>query len=231
MNHKYLAGLLLTILFVSNVFVPVKIISQNTSFNPNSMLINGPVYYQSNILAKGSAYLFAEFTSATVYSCDRIYNNVEINYELVDQQLIILHNTLGDSTRIPVMINQVLIDSFTVNGYKFINAVKLEVDMGFPYLMEINQGDIRLLLSFKKDLVKNYSQNNEYGKISSLKKYAFIMSDNGVFPIRSLRGLKDYYQDNWKSIRDIIRKKKLKLKSSSYEELTELMDFSNQISN
>ncbi len=209
--------------------VPTILISQinnisEKGYSNDYLIINGPVYYQSNILAQGSPFLYSEgFKKAVIFLCDRKFTKVPINYDLVDQVLVLLHNS-KNNLKVPLKVNEVLIDSFRVDNGMFVSASSIGFDMSYPYLQVVNYGETQLFFSYKREFIKRFTQENKYGKISSVKREAFLKIGDDLLTIKSIQELSKYYKGDWKSLKRLIKENKIKLRSSSVDELRDFMN-------
>ncbi len=225
----WLKVLLLSLLFLLNLD---GLIAQDGLAPRNELnsiwLINGNVYYESNPFAKGSPYLYNDFVKANIYTCNQTFADIFINYDILDQKLVVLHSS-SDGKKIPIEISQIMVDSFKVNDYVFCNTLKSVFPMTNPYVLVLNHGEVRMAISYKKDFIKSFSQNNEYGLISERKQSIYLMEPDRVTEIRSLKSFRKVYQSNWKQIKQYIKDNKLKLRKSTNSELAGLMKYCNSL--
>lgn len=226
--------LLLSIVFITSTASLNSQVNNNSSLtekdpNYSEHLINGPVYYQSNPFSKGSPFLFENFISANIYTCSQDFENVDINYDILDQKLVILF--LGkNNTKTPIETNPILIDSFNVAGFNFIANNGKYDGINSPFFIKINNLTVDILFTYRKDFIRSYSQENPYGFISDTKKRVFILrTSNTTDEIRSFKFLKEYYPDKWKLIKRYIRKNSLIFRSVSVSQMTNLLIYCDSI--
>jgi len=205
--------------------------SSQSVYGSNDLLVNGLVYYQPNRQALGTPFLFsANFDKGTVFTRGFSFDVEGINYNVADQQLILLYNK-ADGNRLHIRLSNVLVDSFLLNSYLFINTQRLSIESNYTFLLEVNKGDYRMFIGYKKDFINRYSESNSYGSYSSIKHDLFVEIDNILHRITSKKIFLNISPSIKKSISLYLRQNKVKISKATPEQLKLLMEYYNQVIN
>ena len=206
--------------------------SSQKIYGSSDLLVNGLVYYQPNRQALGTPFLFSEsFDKGTVFTRGFSFDVEGLNYNAADQQLILLYNK-ADGNRLHIRLSNVLIDSFLLNSYMFVNIQRLNIESNYTYMMTVNKGDYRMFIGYKKDFINRYSERNPYGSYSSIKHDLFITANDTIHKITSRKIFLNISPSIRKSISSFLRQKKIKIpRKANPEQLKLLMEYYNQISN
>lgn len=196
-------------------------------YGSSDLLVNGTVYYQPNRQALGNPFLFSsEFMESTVYTRGVTFEDVEVNYDIVNQKLILL-NEIPNGSRLHISLSDILIDSFLLKDYLYINPKKLNLSSYYSYMMLINNDQYYLLIGYKKEFINRFSQSNPYGKFSDKKQTLFLVSNGIQQRINSKKAFLNTFPSARKSISTYLRKHKIKLLKATPEQLKQLMEFYN----
>ncbi len=197
-------------------------------YGKSELLVNGPLYFQSNRMAKGSPFLETEdFSIGTVYIAGNLYSYKKINYDISLQKLLLLIKTEKDE-RLVVELSDVMIDSFLIKNKLFINPSKYNLSSDFPYLHLINHGTYGMLLGYSKDFINRYNENTPNGKFSKKKVSIFILYNDKLISVGSKKAFLALFPENKKDISVFLRKNKINLWKSTQEQLKHLMDYCNK---
>ncbi len=204
-----------------------QVINEQKTTAKSEILFNGPVYFQPYIFAVGSSWYFREpFQEVTIYKCKREFNHVKLNYNLVDQKLVVLYIT-DNNEHIPVELNTVLVDSFAVDNDMFVNSDLLSESLQFKYLLQINRHGVKLYAGFKKNFINRYSQNNQHGYISSLERTLFLFKNDTIIRLKSNKDLLKLLAHHKSDIREYLKRNKINIRKSDVTALKLLMEFIN----
>ncbi len=196
-------------------------------YGSNDLLVNGSVYYQPNRQASGTPFLFSsEFIESTIFTRGVSFQDVEVNYDIVGQKLILL-NTMPNGSRLPIGLSDVLVDSFLLKDYLYVNPRKLNISSYFPYMMLINNQKYYMLIGYKKEFINRFNQRTPYGKYSSTKQVLFLVSDSIPVRINSKKNFLNTFPSARKEISTYLRQHKIKLLRATPEQLKQLMEFYN----
>ncbi len=196
-------------------------------YGKSDLLVNGSVYYQPNRRASGTPFLFSsEFIESTIFTRGVSFQDVEVNYDIVGQKLILL-NTMPNGSRLPIGLSDVLVDSFLLKDYLYVNPRKLNISSYFPYMMLINNQKYYMLIGYKKEFINRFNQRTPYGKYSSTKQVLFLVSDSIPVRINSKKNFLNTFPSARKEISTYLRQHKIKLLRATPEQLKQLMEFYN----
>ncbi len=230
------------LIFMCIQFLPLLIVGQSSDvsnsiislidstqkiYGSNDLLINGKVYYQPNRMASGTPFLFSpKFERGTIFTRGQSFEVAGLNYNIVDHELILL-NITADGAKLHIKLSNILIDSFLLNNYLFVNLKELNISSNYPYMLATNKGLYYFLIGYDKEFVNRYSENDPYGKFSGTKKTLFLVYDSALVRINSKKTFLEYFPTIKKEISTFLKKHKIKLSKASPEQLKQLMEFCN----
>jgi len=201
--------------------------SNQKIYGANDLLVNGHVYYQPNRMASGTPFIFSQkFTQGIIFTGGVSFEVTGLNYNIVDQEIILL-NITDNGSKLHIKLSNMLIDSFLLNKYIFINPEELCITSNYPYMLLTNKGKYYLLIGYDKEFINRFSQNDPYGKFSSTKKSIFLAHDNTSVSINSKKAFYRSFPSIKKEISTFLKKHNIKLLKASPEQLKQLMDFCN----
>lgn len=193
----------------------------------DELLNNGIKYYFERPNAKGSPFFnFKEDYKNKLYIKGQKYNNIKIRYDLVQEQLI-----LFSKNNKMIRLQKELVDSFAINGYKFINLRFPSSNKLIPAYFElIFDGSLKLLKKYDKNFIKTYNNINPYGVYSKQTQKLYIYKSGELFKINSKRSFLKFFSENKKQIQKYIKTNNINLTNTSNQKLNDLMNFCNQLS-
>jgi len=199
--------------------------STQKNYGSRDMLVNGAVHFPENRLAKGSPYLFSDdFIQGTVFTDGLAFEGCELSYNIVTQQLILLA-TMPNGARLPIQLDNALVDSFLLFDYLFINTDKLNIKINPPFALAIQLGKNQWVLSFTKQFINQYNQNTPYGKFSGASRNLYYSNNEKLVRIKSKKAFIKLFPEIKKELSQYISKKHIKIKSASPEQLAHLIEF------
>jgi len=199
--------------------------SANRVYGSSDMLVNGAVYFQQNRMALGSPFLFSpDFIPGKVYVGNQVFEQCNLSYDIVSQELV-LKTTMPNGTFMPIRLDPMLVDSFTLNNQMFVSAQLLSSELDVPYALVINEGPRRLVAVYSKQFINTYNATSPQGKFSSTKRVLYLVSEEGLVRIRSKNDLYKQFPDNKKWMTARWNKMHVKFKNISPDQLRWLIDF------
>lgn len=202
--------------------------SVNKIYGYSDILVNGPLYFQENRLAKGSPFYENDnFIDGTIYARGTEFSNVRINYNVSLQKLLMLITT-SEGSNMSIVLSEDVIDSFIFSNDVFVVPMKLGLVASFPYLQKVNSGNYTMFLGLKKDFVNRYTERNPYGMYSKIKQTMFVEVDGEMIRISSKKSFLGLWPSQDKEIAVFMRKNKIKLNKASTDKLKILMNFINE---
>lgn len=197
-------------------------------YGSSDLLVNGPVYYQPNRLANGNPYLYSsEFIRSTVFTGGQTLQGINLNYDIASQQLILI-TSMASGARLSISLSNVLIDSFLINEYMFINPEKINLSTNYSYLQKLNSGIYNMYIGYNKEFINRYNQKNPNGKYSVTQRSLFLQTDSTLININSKRSLVNIFPSIKKDVIAYLRRNKVNLKKATPEQLKQLVEFYNQ---
>ncbi|MDP2724377.1 MAG: hypothetical protein Q8O72_16620 [Bacteroidales bacterium] len=231
---------LLGLWLVITLIMPMEILSQNKEnshellsvidstrkiYGLSDILVNGAVYFQENPKASGSPFLFSpDYTKGAVFIGGHCFDNCDLNYDIVSKQLILL-STMPTGARLPICLDNMLVDSFLLYDYLFINTNKLHVDLNTTYVLALSHGNNQLVLAYSKQFIHQYNQNIPFGKFSHDTRTLYYLTNHKAVRIKSKKYFQKLFPNIKKELTQYISKKHLKIKKASPEQLHRLMEF------
>lgn len=196
-------------------------------YGSTDLLVNGSVYYRPNRLANGNPYLYSsEFIKSTVFTGGNSFQGVDLNYDIAGQQVILI-TSMPSGARLSIGLSDVLIDSFLLNDYLFINPEKLNLNSDYSYMQVINSGTYRMFIGYKKEFINRYNQKNPNGKYSITQRSLFLVSDSTMLNINSKKTFVNLFPSIKKDVLAYLRRNKVNLKKANPEQLKQLIEFYN----
>jgi len=238
-RNLFQRGLLL-LLYIQ--FIPLLIVAQSGDtqnsittlldsaqkiYGNSDLLVNGAVYYQPNRLASGTPYLYSqEVEKGVIYTRGITFNDVNLNYNIVSQKLLLL-NITTDESRLLIDLSNILVDSFLIKDYLFVSTANLHVKSKLPYLMAINSNKYSMYVGFKKEFIAQFDEKYPFGRHSKIKRTLFLISDSNSVRINSIKSLLKTFPSARKELSEYFRQHDIDLAEATPEELKQLMEFYN----
>lgn len=199
--------------------------STQKSYGSSDMLVNGAVYFPEHRQASGSPYLFSDdFIHGTVFTDGLTFDGCELSYNIVTQQLIMLA-TMPNGARLPIQLDNTLVDSFLLYDYLFVNTNKLNIKINTPFALAIQQGQNQWVLSYTKQFINQYNQNTPHGKFSNTSRSLYYSDNKQLVRIKSRKAFIKLSPEIKKELSQYFSKKRIKIKSASPEQLAHLIEF------
>ena len=180
-------------------------------------------YFNTDLYRPGSLLLNGE-----------AYESVPINYDIVDQQLIlqvILQNpgSLFDR-EIKVVLNTEFIDHFKINGLMFRKIAFPET--GSSFFQVVGSGDTGCFLLWKKTLHSSiYSGSTRY-TYSKQSREIYLQKKGQLHLVRSRSSFTSLFDEKYQQeINEFLRREKIRFRNASAEELGDLMNFCIELTN
>lgn len=189
----------------------------------SDLLINGPLYYQPRPLAAASPFLVTSgFINGTMYIGGFSFENCQVNYDLVTQCLV-LESTMENGARYTIQLSEALVDSFCIDRRSFVNTRHLATNLTIPYAEAVNSGKTRMILTYKKEFIKQFNNNTPNGKFSSENRAMYLVTNNTATRIRGKKAFLKSLGDYRKPVGDYLRKNKIRFMNASADQLKSIM--------
>lgn len=200
-------------------------------YSTDDLLVNGQIYIPTRPRAKGSPYFGGkQFIEGSVQIKGRQFKGVLLRYNLEDQR-IILRAAVESEKYVTILLNSNLIDYFTINGQRFINADDFLKDSEVSgFYAQIYEGSFTFLIKYEKTFRAVYDNQTPNGSYTKMKSEYFIFDENKLVMVSKKKVLLDYFSPKKKEIKNFMRQQKIKYKNASVTELNQLMKYCDLVS-
>lgn len=193
----------------------------------SDILVNGPYYYQHHQMANGFPFLKSkEFSIGEVYINGRKFNELQLNYDVTRQLLVLFINT--SESKLIISLSDKVVDSFYIDNRLFVNS-KFVIESSSHYFNQLNNGNYRMYLGYEKEFILRFDNEDPYGRYSKSQRKIFVLSDIDSYEITSKESFLNLFPVHRKEIKSYLKLNKLRFKKASYFELAKLMVFCNTI--
>lgn len=214
-------------------FIQSNLQSQNVSerkqmYGPDPMLINGKVYnYFPGSGVKGHQYLNQkEFQLGSLVIRGTEYKDVLLNYDLLNQEIILQYTDLQGSNRL-LIVSKAWLEEINIEGETF--SLRKTPDNRQLIAQTLNQGQIQLHVHWTKRLIADINLVSKQYVFESKKQNFFLTTKDTFQEYTSTKDLLQLFSDQDKEIvKQFMKQHKMKPKTNSILQLTELLDFCNQ---
>lgn len=159
------------------------------------------------------------------------YKNVQLKYDIENDKLILNATYDNDISRQLILSNNV-IDSFNIQGHNFINSKHITNKAADKRYYElIYKGDFFFLIKHSKILNSAYYSSPPFGKYSNTLSVKYIFDNGTMKRLNNKRSFIKYFEKHKKKIRKFMRKNKIKYKKATKNELWNLLEYCNNLTN
>lgn len=221
---------LLTQVLISLTVLSPGAFSQNVIQNPDQVygpdqtLFNGKKYiYYPPFRTKGHQFLLSPvFVDGTVTLKGTCYRQAELNYDILNQQLLMYCSGQCGTVNI-LEISKAWLTAFTLGEKRF---EIMDIGQGYLIYQVFGEGGIRILYLWRKSLeLENIVGSVQYA-FSSAVKEAFLLRNGqaGRFSNRSSL-LRLVEKENRGAVRGYLHERRIRLKKAGDSEMTDLAAF------
>lgn len=195
-------------------------------------LVNGEIYYQSNLYAKGNPFFLSnDWLEGSVLINGTEYKNVFLKYNIETDQLI-LRPTLKNGMSTAIVLNSSFVESFLLADNLFINSEPFgSKELKSVFVNQIYNGSFSFLASYKVIFISDYKEKTPYGKYSDMAKSYFIYDKGELIKIASKKALFGYFETYKKDIKKFMKKEKIRYKKANPSQWKGLMKFIDDLIN
>lgn len=236
MNLKFRILLFVFNLLFIKVFSQENIENSNLNYNQlftytttlngeSDLLVNGNRYMQAFGMAHGSPFFeTSNIKKSIVYIKGECFDNADIKYDIFQNQLVLL-----DYYKRQLVLNPQQVDSFALGENVFVSihifdSLKVSSEI---YFEKINNGKSKLLKSYKKKFIDNYSDSHPYGTFSKQTFQLFLQKENHLTKINSIKDLYSFFPQGKKEIGSFMKENQIQFKKATHDQLQLLMNFCN----
>ncbi len=184
------------LLFTFLLTVSVSLFAQDGNVDVSkydAVIFRGPVAEAYPHYVRGTAYLFsAEFGKESVVYNKKLFYNVKLNLDACRDLLCVM---VPEST-IEVVLDNALVENFTLNGHEFVNASGID-GLERIFYERIYGGGIMLL----KETVKKYARTDRVNvEFYGVEKY-FLVKDGKAVRVKGAKAFKKSFPEKKKELR------------------------------
>lgn len=209
-------------------------VSQNLTKNyllaqsNHSPVFNGRVYLPYVRLTDGGHTFFDsnQYSSGSITFMDYTYENLNIAYDIVRDQLILVHF----DKNVNVIVKPEFVSSFSFNNHTFINLKPESVNNGISpgYYDLLYNGKIALLAKRQKAITETVTQFDVKRTVSATDKY-YLQIDSVYRQIKSKSDLSKLLKSTHSQNQQFIRANKLNFKRDREKFILSLVRYHNSL--
>ena len=213
-----------------SAFAQVKVDNQDRIYGYDPLLYNGRVYaFFPKPGTAGTPYIYSDFdTQGSVTVRGVTYTNLNLNYDLYNQQLILNYKTiLGSSSFIELSL--AWLETFEIKDLHF--EVVTNTDTSKRIFQVLGSGPYQIRYSLFKALLPDSRTASRNYFFTNTEKEMFVFSGNKMTKYKNNRSFTAAFNPTQQdAIRKFIRKNKIKVKKASDFKMTELINYCNTLS-
>jgi hypothetical protein len=220
---------ILSFLFSQIMFSQEAGFENEKAFGLDPLLYNGKKYtYFLPSGTGGHQFLVSpEYLKGSVTIKGKTYTDLELNYDIFNQELLIRYRNETGATSI-LEVSEAWLESFSLGDSRF-EYIHHENDAGIYQVL--GSGSVRILYTWKKELKLETGTNPARYNFTLPKRATSLEIDNTVVPFRSRGSLiKIFPPECNEMIKDYLQQHKIRIKSSSDQSMSRLADFLNGLS-
>ncbi|MHC1702468.1 MAG: hypothetical protein AB9846_01045 [Tenuifilaceae bacterium] len=192
-------------------------------YGSNPELVNGTQYLGYDSRIKGHQF-FNDFDffdgSVTINGTE--YKNLQINYDIFSNKLILKHKDYADNINYIELFNS-SIDNFKLDNKTFIYTCFLNKPKGFYQL--IDNGYLKFIISWRKEKYILYSNKPEES-FTNPKKEKFLQIDKTTYSLNNNRSfVKLFSQEKRPLIKKYLKSNKINIKKANDFEMKKLLTY------
>jgi hypothetical protein len=182
---------------------------QQDSVPDKQILFNGRLWRNLYYQVKGDQFLFTrEFLPGTIYMNSKVFTNVNIRYDIFNDEL-----SIPTSRTTALQINKEMIDSFSIafqgEKYRFDRYEEDSLKGVKGYMQVLYKGKCALYIKYKKE-IELLAVDKIYDKFYQLEKIWFVRNGE-AFAFSGKKELMKIMGDQKITIKDYVKKNKLKM--------------------
>jgi hypothetical protein len=199
----------------------------NQSYGTDYNLVNGIRYINKYPSAEGHPFLGEDrFYRGKLVINNQIYPDMELKYDLCNQEIILQYPYFTGSTDKIILIKD-FIDEFELDGKLFRKYTFPETAPRFYQV--VTQGDIYCLYFWQKDLLKGSTVEYFY-KYSPEKKVSYLVIDHRLFPFKGRKSFVNLFPAIYHAeILLYIKSNNIRLKDPDEIKIRQLLAYCNEL--
>jgi hypothetical protein len=225
---------LILLLFLSNISNSQNKAKKNESiYGLNPVLYNGKIYsFTPSADIKGSPFLFTnnktnEFALGQVTIQDSSYKNLLLNYDIYNQKLLIEFTYLGLGKKI-IEVSEAWLQNFYINNKKFV--VEKSNDNEKKIYQVIGNSEIRFYYYWYNRLEMRSNLDSYTYYFSPPQKKMYLKKIDEILKFTNNKTLlRLFNKEEAEKIKNFLKKKHLKVRKASDEQMLKLITFCNTL--
>jgi hypothetical protein len=196
-------------------------------FGLDQTLYNGKKYtYSPPPASKGHPFLTSRtYTSGTVTLKDHCYCNAFLNYDLLNQQLLLKYKD-ETGTLVIIEVSKAWLTKFTLGDQTF---EYLDIKNNPQFYQVLGDGKMKILYYWRKSLDVDLAIGSYYLLFSSPIRESFLLMNGQMQPFHSKQGLLRLLEPQKRDeVKRFMRKNKVRLNKATDKEITDLINFIDQ---
>ncbi|MCD6091813.1 MAG: hypothetical protein J7J72_09960 [Bacteroidales bacterium] len=231
-----------SILIISTLIgIPNKVIGQelitegkdilalsNSIYRSDDRLLNGKYYVPRHYFAEGHPYFLSnEWVGATLFIKGIQYNHVPLKYNIEDDNLII-KSIYENRISKDILMHNSFVDSLIIGKKLFHNTSNQQEENAIGFAELVYRGKNAAYLKHTVEFKDELSDRLKFGKYLPAKRYLYLFDGTSFFLIQKKKDLIGYFPNYEKEIKLYLRKKSIRLRKASTEQIVNLIQFCEQ---
>lgn len=194
-------------------------------------LINGKIYIQENLLAQGHPFFLTnDWQAGSVKVNGKEHDGLFLKYNINTGELILKAERKRGGASV-IALNNEFIETFIIGDRFFINAMNFDVKgIQTDFVELLYQGRFNFFVSYSKSYNNDYTTKTPYGTYGKISTSYFLMQENQLTNITSKNAFLNYFITGKKEIKKYMKKNKIKYGKANFDQLSNLMEYSDQLS-
>lgn len=202
------------------------------AYGPDDLLVNGILYLPDHPQADGNPYFRDEqWKNGRIVIRGRSFEHVKMIYNAELDRVIIQSGDSSQNT-MTVLLNQDLIDEFSLDGHHFINLGLLSLaDNRKGFAEEIYRSGLTFIVIHKKTFLREYSRSNQFGRYSKLQSVKYIQSGDQLVKLPTRKSFLSFFEPWHDQVIKYMRTNKIRYRKASERELYGLLKYCDELKN
>lgn len=194
-------------------------------FGKDMRLVNGRIYNQPNMKAKGHPFFVDQnWMSGSVTVNGKTFSGLQLNYDIHNDHLIYLDESPDGSKRI-ILLNKNQVTRFSLPDHNFVKYESSSRNniTESQYFEILHEGEVSLFKKWTKDFESNATQEYPNGKFLDTKTTRYVLKSNTLFKVTSKDGLLEVCEDKKEEMKEYLRKNRIHIRKAPDQELAEFI--------
>ena len=171
-------------------------------------LYNGRVWWNQHIQVRGHAfYLTSDFVSGNVILKGKLYNDLQIKYDIFSDEIILFVNPMTI-----IFLNKEMVDSFNMSYENVVYTVRNfrsdSASLINGYANVLYEGPSAFYVKFLKR-IDPLAVEGKYDRFYQTHRM-YIMKDSNLIPFSGRKGLYKIMEDHKKELKEFVKENRLR---------------------